>query len=55
MYNPPPVQHPPAIGEKVKDAGAWVKDYSTALKHGRLRPFTMTERKTRAATRNEPW
>jgi hypothetical protein len=35
--------------------GGWLKDYGTALKHGSIRPYTLTERKTRAATRNQPW
>jgi hypothetical protein len=37
-YPPPTQGHAPAanegIGDKFKDAGSWIKDYGTALKHG---------------------
>lgn len=39
----------------VKESAAWLRDYITAIKHGRLHPYTPTERKTREATRNEAW
>eukprot|EP00204_Picochlorum_oklahomense_P001514 CAMPEP_0118799712 /NCGR_PEP_ID=MMETSP1161-20130426/1843_1 /TAXON_ID=249345 /ORGANISM="Picochlorum oklahomensis, Strain CCMP2329" /LENGTH=684 /DNA_ID=CAMNT_0006727453 /DNA_START=170 /DNA_END=2224 /DNA_ORIENTATION=- len=33
-----------------------VRDYKTAVKHGRaFKPYSKTERKVRAATRNKPW
>ncbi|KAL4448394.1 hypothetical protein ABPG75_005613 [Micractinium tetrahymenae] len=35
--------------------GSWIRDYTTALKYGSIKPFTLTERKARAATRNQPW
>ncbi|KAG7670898.1 hypothetical protein Ndes2526A_g01319 [Nannochloris sp. 'desiccata'] len=58
-YNPQLALTMPAkentFGGKLKDAGSWMKDYGTALKHGSLKPFTSTERKTRAATRNQAW
>ena len=38
-----------------KNLSCWFRDYITAIKHGRLHPFTPLERKTREATRNEPW
>lgn len=52
---PPTVQQQQTISGKVKGMGGWLKDYGTALKHGSIRPYTLTERKTRAATRNQPW
>lgn len=42
-------------GLTTDEALAWVRDYLRALRHGRLKPFTFTERKARAATRAEPW
>ena len=33
----------------------WVSDYLKALRKGRITPFSLVERKTRAATKNEPW
>lgn len=42
-------------GLTTEEAIAWVRDYLRALRHGRLKPFTFTERKARAATRAEPW
>ena len=36
-YTPALGQSPAAkdgVGDKLKDAGSWLKDYSTALKHG---------------------
>ncbi|PSC70463.1 putative ADP-ribosylation factor GTPase-activating AGD15 isoform X1 [Micractinium conductrix] len=35
--------------------GSWIRDYTTALKYGSFKPFTMAERKARAATRNQAW
>ncbi|KAL6783748.1 hypothetical protein ACKKBF_B05645 [Auxenochlorella protothecoides x Auxenochlorella symbiontica] len=43
------------VTEAAKDAGAWLRDYVTAIKNGRWHPFNATERAARAATRNEPW
>jgi hypothetical protein len=37
------------------DAYKWMRDYITAIKAGSLHPFTAVERKTREATRREPW
>ena len=36
VYNPDfvPAAPPPTMGDKVKDAGSWLKDYGTAIKHG---------------------
>ncbi|CAG9464728.1 unnamed protein product [Pedinophyceae sp. YPF-701] len=33
----------------------WLRDYTTALKHGRTKPFSEVERKVREATRNVPY
>ena len=38
-----------------KESAAWLRDYVTAIKNGQLHPYTKLERKTREATRNEPW
>lgn len=43
------------FGEQAIGAVSWVRDYVTAIKHGRWHPYTPTERKARAATRNEAW
>ncbi|KAI3426323.1 hypothetical protein D9Q98_008696 [Chlorella vulgaris] len=43
------------MGTQGDNALAWLRDYSTAVKHGSIKPFTATERKARAATRNQPW
>lgn len=40
-----------APGEDVYYAA--VRDYVTALKNGRFKPFSLTERRARAATRNQ--
>jgi hypothetical protein len=32
-----------------------LRDYITAIKHGRIHPFTLTERRVREATRNDGW
>ena len=41
--------------EKGKELKAWLIDYVTAIKSGRIHPFTPLERRVREATRNEPW
>lgn len=41
--------------EKLRVVSAWLRDYITAIKNGHIHPFTSIERKTREATRNEPW
>lgn len=41
--------------ETAKEGYAWLRDYITAIKNGRLHPYTAVERKAREATRNEPW
>jgi ENTH domain len=33
----------------------FLRDYIEAIREGHLRPFTIAERLSRAATRNEPW
>ncbi|GAB4817208.1 hypothetical protein N2152v2_004254 [Parachlorella kessleri] len=38
-----------------KESYEWLRDYVTAIRSGRWHPFTPTERKARAATRNQPW
>ena len=38
-----------------KESIEWLRDYITAIKQGKLHPFTKLERKAREATRNEPW
>lgn len=38
-----------------KQSLSWLRDYLTAIKSGQLHPFTQIERKTREATRDEPW
>lgn len=57
VYNPnyTPPSPPPTFGDKVKGAGSWLKDYGTAIKHGSIKPYCVTERKARAATRNQAW
>ena len=40
---------------KAKAAQAWFVDYITAIKNGKLHPFTYLERLVRLATRNEAW
>ncbi|KAG2490744.1 hypothetical protein HYH03_010899 [Edaphochlamys debaryana] len=37
------------------DGVVWLRDYVTAIRAGRIHPFTVVERKARSATRNEPW
>jgi hypothetical protein len=49
VYNPEQ-NTPPGL---LKGAGDWTKDYWTALRNGRLKPFSATERKVRRATRDE--
>lgn len=44
-----------AAVQYAKNLSCWFRDYITAIKHGRLHPFTPLERKVREATRNEPW
>ncbi|GLI60022.1 hypothetical protein VaNZ11_002086 [Volvox africanus] len=39
----------------IMEAASWLRDYITAIKNGRLHPFSLVERKARAATRNEAW
>jgi hypothetical protein len=43
------------VVDSAKESYAWLRDYITAIKHGRLHPFTLLERKAREATRNQPW
>lgn len=43
------------LKSKVVEGYTWLRDYITAIKNGRLHPFTLVERKAREATRNEPW
>eukprot|EP00890_Picochlorum_soloecismus_P005760 jgi/Picsp_1/6185/NSC_03539-R1_arf-gap domain 5 len=52
-----PVTHkkPKGFSKKLSNAGSWLHDYTTAVKHGRVKPYSRIERKTRAATRNKPW
>jgi hypothetical protein len=39
VYAPDQYVRPPSsVGDKVKDAGAWIRDYATAIKHGRCAP-----------------
>jgi hypothetical protein len=38
-----------------KESIEWLRDYITAIKQGKLHPFTKLERRAREATRNEPW
>lgn len=40
---------------RAQQTAAWLRDYLTAVKHGRWHPFTSMERRVREATRNEPW
>ncbi len=49
----PPLQE--VAAEKIKAASAWLRDYITAIKKGKIHPFTTMERKVREATRNEAW
>ena len=45
----------PGSMQHFDDAYKWMRDYITAIKAGSLHPFTAVERKTREATRREPW
>jgi hypothetical protein len=40
---------------KLKRAAEWMKDYLSAVREGRLHPYTGVERKARAATKDIPW
>lgn len=40
---------------KAQQTASWLRDYVTAIKHGRWHPFTTMERRVREATRNEAW
>jgi len=35
FYSTPPIQKKETVGDKMRGAGSWIKDYSTAVKHGR--------------------
>ena len=40
---------------RATQTAAWLRDYLTAVRHGRWHPYTPMERRAREATRNEPW
>ncbi|GLC33495.1 hypothetical protein PLESTB_000081200 [Pleodorina starrii] len=39
----------------IMDAALWLRDYVTAIRNGRVHPFSVVERKARTATRNQTW
>jgi hypothetical protein len=41
--------------QATRESYTWLRDYCTAIKYGRLHPFTLVERKAREATRKDPW
>jgi hypothetical protein len=41
--------------QATRESYTWLRDYCTAIKYGRLHPFTSVERKAREATRKDPW
>jgi hypothetical protein len=43
------------ILQATRESYTWLRDYCTAIKYGRLHPFTSVERKAREATRKDPW
>ncbi len=43
------------VKDKLQKASAFLNDYTTAVREGRVHPFTAVERTCRAATRDEPW
>jgi hypothetical protein len=45
----------PQGATRAAQTASWLRDYVTAIKHGRWHPFTATERRVREATRNEAW
>ena len=55
---PAPAQ-PPSVLDALSDAAGevarWLRDYLTAVRSGRLHPFSIVERKAREATRRDPW
>ncbi|WIA23872.1 hypothetical protein OEZ85_013522 [Tetradesmus obliquus] len=58
-YYIPPGGNKAGLGERVaevtREGYTWLRDYCTAIKYGRLHPFTTVERKAREATRKDPW
>ena len=44
-----------AESRKAEQLKAWVRDYVQAVREGHVHPFSLLERRARAATRDEPW
>jgi hypothetical protein len=55
LYLPLQAYSRPQGATRAAQTASWLRDYVTAIKHGRWHPFTATERRVREATRNEAW